>query len=419
MKRIKDFMLMGATASMMLMTTGCDNDKYHYNPNNDAEVLQKTAFAENFKAKYGDISPDQTWDFVGNSAICKLPGMETRATRAAITPIVETSDGFNFDMTDDFIAEAGVKFQDFGEKTPAYYVMPDGPLRLTQVYQGGLKGGNNNFFLHMIVGTGDDTQDIVVASNNQGINMNQKAGKTTTITGIPAGTPISFYLEAHVGSKIYYYNSLEGNPKQMEFSSTIGAYRDGTVIGEKNTVLGCQAAVSSSGEFSNIAYLVDGLSEPQPAPEKIEKIITKRYMVEDLGDIDDFDFNDIVIDVQERTLVENDVVLEREQKATLVHLGGSLPWNVKIGNTWFAGSESDMREGKMYYDTEETISIQGWNPEENNLTVVVARTGNINDGVYTIPFPKKGAAPMIVAVANTLQWMEERVAVPEDWWYMY
>ena len=142
-------------------------------------------------------------------------------------------------------------------------------------------------------------------------------------------------------------------------------------------------------------------------------------MIEDLGDVDDFDFNDIVVDVQERTLVENDVVLEREQKATLVHLGGSLPWNIKIGDIWFGGSESDMREGKMHYDTEETISITGWNPAENNLTVIVARTSNVNDGVYTIPFPKKGAAPMIVAVANTLQWMEERVAVPENWWYMY
>ena len=161
---------------------------------------------------------------------------------------------------------------------------------------------------------------------------------------------------------------------------------------------------------------MDGLTpaERNQAPETIVKVVSRRYLIEDLGSTDDFDFNDIVMDVEQRTVVENGVEGTPVQTATLRHLGGILPWNIKIGDTWFSGSENLMLEGEMGRDAELTKDVTGWNPEENNILVKVA--GRQTESVCLIPFPKKGEVPMVIAVDTYQRWMDERQPIPSTWW---
>lgn len=157
--------------------------------------------------------------------------------------------------------------------------------------------------------------------------------------------------------------------------------------------------------------------------------ISKRYMIEDLGATDDFDFNDIVVDVTENTTVTHhrtykvdangektemitDIITKtsKSQKATIRHLGGILPFTLKVGNTSF-----NRMEGQLDVDVNISKNISGWNPETNNVSIVVEE----KDGAfYTIQFPKAGEAPMIIAVDPDQAWMAERQCVPSSWFYI-
>jgi hypothetical protein len=56
----------------------------------------------------------------------------------------------------------------------------------------------------------------------------------------------------------------------------------------------------------------------------------------------------------------------------------------------------------------------GYNATANNVSVTVETRGD-NEGVFVIPFPKKGTAPKIVAVPVITDWMTERTKVPTTW----
>ena len=142
----------------------------------------------------------------------------------------------------------------------------------------------------------------------------------------------------------------------------------------------------------------------------------KRYMIEDLGSIGDFDFNDIVVDVYETF---------DGQKAVVRALGGTLGFTLHIGSTtWkksptFANSEMKNTQGNIDYDAELYVidNITDWDPINNNISVEIeGKDGDPNSHtVYTITFPKAGDAPMIIAVDPVKRWMNETVSVPKDW----
>ena len=138
--------------------------------------------------------------------------------------------------------------------------------------------------------------------------------------------------------------------------------------------------------------------------------VTKRYMIEDLGSTDDFDFNDVVVDVTQAVvtrhlvsltngLVQKDEVIgsEVDQWAVVRHLGGILPFLLTIGATTLPQLGSPVTFGT---DVELTYEIEGWTPADNNISITV------NDA--RLSFPKAGAIPMIIACDNTVDWTAER-----------
>ena len=78
------------------------------------------------------------------------------------------------------------------------------------------------------------------------------------------------------------------------------------------------------------------------------------------------------------------------------------------GSTIFrSGKESELAK----------FDVTGWVYDDNNISVTVVGKGPNDDGVKTIKFPKKGEAPMMIAVPETQNWMTERSSVPSSWWY--
>jgi hypothetical protein len=158
----------------------------------------------------------------------------------------------------------------------------------------------------------------------------------------------------------------------------------------------------------------------QKVPSVPSLTMQKRYMVEDLGESDDFDFNDIVIDVSDIWTSTPHYVngklnswtdSDKRQEAVIRHLGGILPFKLKIGDT-----ELEEHQGVLGSNPDELYAVSGWNINSHNVSVQVKQS--TNSTVYNnVVFPKAGEAPMIIAVDPTVQWMNERQCVPESWFY--
>ena len=199
---------------------------------------------------------------------------------------------------------------------------------------------------------------------------------------------------------------------------------------------------STDNDFNDLVLAVIG--NPDVPQEKIitedhyevKTCVPKRYMIEDLGSIGDFDFNDIVVDVEDYTVethkvtrtngvITSDEVISTASaptKAVIRALGGTIDFELKIGDTIWKKSDSEYVVTTMYntqgtidYDKELAVfEVSGWNAGANNISVTVTEKSG---DVFTITFPKKGTAPMIIAVDPTQNWMGERVSVPKEWFY--
>lgn len=221
-------------------------------------------------------------------------------------------------------------------------------------------------------------------------------------------------------------------------------------------VIGCEEGDHTNKDYNDLVFMVIG----RPLPEIFEytsgqDVVTsykKQYMVEDMGSAVDWDFNDIVIGVKhdiKRTLSESGgyvsgMTVTNNTKATVRYFCGTIPLRVKIGNTYIPGpNESgwiddptavkattlklgidwperaeDPGNVKGWSPTEKEISVSGYDPDQNNITVWAkqGKDKNVNQGEWKVSFPKTGDTPYIIATDLTIPWMDEGDNIPDTWW---
>lgn len=221
-------------------------------------------------------------------------------------------------------------------------------------------------------------------------------------------------------------------------------------------IIGCEDANLSGSDWdmNDVVFVVVGFPYLPP----IKEIISKRYMIEDLGSTFDFDFNDIVVDVtREATYLwtfdangraeKNATPYSSTTTASLVHLCGTIPFKIQIGNTVlgsvhndgiFAGQNADCSQGGAGFDPTnvspykeylQNVTVEGWNPDENNIVVTTWpnaagwTNSNQSSGLLNYPdgkgenygFPANGEYPYIIACDQTVQWTTELTTVTADW----
>ena len=246
------------------------------------------------------------------------------------------------------------------------------------------------------------------------------------------------YVEAPVGTpiEIYLANVKHGNTKKASVGTSTGnaIYVDGNGAKPEGIELRDDAIIKYVGiedqqltnkdcdfDYNDVVLAIVGNPD---VPEKIiiendeyevPTSITKRYMIEDLGSTDDFDFNDIVVDVTETTVAHHKVTIEngvktsdevvsttKTQKAVIRHLGGTLPFQLTIGDT-----QLDEMQGVLGSDPDAEFTVTGWIPAQNNVSIQVKAK---DSQMYTVlNFPKTGAIPMIFACNDDVEWAAERV----------
>ena len=460
------------------------------------EEKQKNDYASSFVAKYGPIDPNQSWDFTTGERRLATRGTTTISTTIMENGIswgdvskiktVKQDDADAWNHTNIVIENDNATEKNGALLNAMVKALPEGVGRTGQSVV--LVAPSSGFWIYPLFSGGLLTYDLKVKVGNQEpvtvftkdwinfqtvngmkkvINKNGEYVEDGTVNmkGIYIEAPVGTAIEVYIDN-IYCYTKAAGNDAyEKAFPSPAGTTNgraiyvdidkgirpeiEGVTLKENAVIkyigiedISAGAPLPGDNDFNDLVLAVIG--DPDVPQEKIitenkyevKTCVPKRYMIEDLGSIGDFDFNDIVVDVEDYTVethmvtyengvIKTDVVESTKSapsKAIIRALGGTIDFELQIGDTKWKKSESDYVVTTMY-NTQGTIDydkvlaefeVTGWNASDNNISVTVTEKSG---RVFNITFPKEGTAPMIIAVDPTQKWMGERVSVPSTWFY--
>ena len=420
------------------------------------EQEAKSSYIENFTKKYSNVSLNQSWDYTRGAQL---------GTRAAGEVTATLIDGLDFGITNNSITKNNSIYNAIKTVLPERKAQQGNPAVLVTPA--------SSFYIYPISTQGRWTHDLMIrVGDNEPVMLYSKTWTDYSkpyVNGMKSGSTVvdmkGLYVSAPVGTPIDIYidnvNSNQTGPKPSVGTSSGQAIYvdvpedvklevpDGIQLRDDAIIkyVGIEDCTLPSGsektdnDYNDIVLAIVG--NPNVPAEAIitedkytvETNVTKRYMIEDLGSTDDFDFNDVVIDVIANTVTTHTVTYknglldsdevdgeETTTKAIIRAMGGTLDFTLTIGNTTWSKSGAGFEIGKMYntsvpinYAAElATFDVDGWVPAQNNVEIQVL---DKSQNVYNITFPKSGTVPMIIAVNPEVEWMTERTSVPASWFY--
>ena len=457
MRTGKLFMI-GSFAVLGVALTSCSKTDVF---DSNAEIeKQKDDYASTFVKKYGEIDPNQSWDFCTMAPSYSLESSSRALTRDGDANV--NADAVEGEM---LVEKATIDWMSTNMKAgannvakgkPFYLQVPNNSFTIVPIFQG---TASYYWQLWMYVdGVGDkliwskgDIKYITSdgstdwkspGTGNTGMNnAYQIKAPTYEFNNLPENANMYFYLKVWSSYSDFENNTI--NPRKLTslnqmMLALINCPSPANVpAGNEVSIIGCEDNANGDFDYEDLVFMMYG--NPVPPITHVDEVIKgtpKRYMMEDLGEEHpDFDFNDVVVDVisgrekwkREYEILENGGWnLIRETKiedlpdiAVVRAAGGILDFTLTIGNTTWTKSAkfpnyqqmlNTGRDGEINYDKElDTFKVEGWDPDNNNISVTVE--GNPND----ITFPETGKAPMIIAVDPTTNWMFERTPAPKSW----
>lgn len=463
-------------AIMGMAMTSCSRDAF------DSEAVvekQMNGFAANFVKKYGEIDPNQTWDFANMYPVVTL-NSENSDARA----LTRTEANFNRTVgsmlvdkdVEQWVLNNLPKGQNNTVKGRGFTMtVKPNPFTIVPVFQGYARY-YWQLWMH-VEGVGEELvwskgenfkyrkpadPELPWKDAGTGIQGMQRSdgalevmAPTFTYSNLPADATMYFYLKVWAdGSNDGYNKYLKYlddpfNPQYQPYETTsLNQYMldlqgctkpKNLEEGNEVTIIGCEDMLNSSDrDYEDLVFMVYG--NPVPPTKRVDEFVestTKRYMMEDLGDDDDFDFNDVVVDLSNRTKVKyyyesltatDPYKIERTtmpQLCVIRAVGGILDFTLYINDKamWTKSDHFDKtqmlntgRDGAINFNKVlDSFELTTWNATTNNVKVSVETRGNSGQ-VLTIVFPKEGDAPKMIAVDDKTKWMRERKEVPDTWW---
>ena len=472
---VKTMMMVIAASTMVACTKNAD-----LFDSSAIEQNAKATYAENFTKKYPNVDLNQSWDYSTKQSDYRLGSGNKARTRAGEGGITKGSWYEVDNNTLSWMHEQLVEGKDNRKLgNPFYMTVPGNDFTIIPIYQGQagamwnlhvvvdgvdylvweksnseiqkgdiqIKDGDSDEW-HNLHGGGQSWETWNSLYNTDGSDKWLADGSQNLVTAVRS-IPYTFH-DFPVGAEMYFYldvtvsGSGDWDGKYHEINN-VGAHESslkGQMLALQNVprpaniaednevmIIGCEDAdlKDSDWDCNDVVFLVYGKTVPKPIKieegDEIEEVKTVRYMIEDLGSTDDFDFNDIVVDVTEiRTIsptYTNGVVTKwnekgKRQEAVIRHLGGTLPFVLKIGNKEYAAGGQDTFQTSPDLKLDDVTGWTGLNGVHNVSIEVESKN---SEGVFKVQFPKAGEAPMIIAVDPSQGWMTERQSVPADWFY--
>lgn len=423
-----------AALCMCALFASCSKDAGFETPNQFE--LKKNEYNINFVKRYGEVDPNQSWDFTGyaNSTRAVTRGSENYIVDSQVQ---EDYNFFSAITTQDLgVIQALLTKNEATKKVSGNNIKGTASIidwnhnfiaKLTPFYaHSNLPVGTNRYYHLGFSGLGNNAapQEMIANIKVKGFGYNYwyDVKKSTLIHHTSRDVNTN-----NAPSASYWCNySCDANDENPFYKTTnitndysvseIKKVRE-ILIYVNNEYARTYWGFDCDGDddYSDVICLVRNLRYPDPEP------IAKRYLIEDLGDSDDFDFNDIVVDCEDDG--------KGNKTASIRAMGGTYDFTINIGGaTWTKSTDGakltpqvkviDMVNTKAaeisYSKVLATFPIPNWNPSEDNISVTIQES--TYNQVYTIQFPHVGAIPMIVAVSTDVFWMTERSSVPGSWW---
>ena len=375
----------------------------------------KAQYKSNFEKKYGKIDPTQSWDFTGYTSASQA---RTRGKQSVTSESVYLFNTFKTLVKNDRnTVETSI---DYTTTDDLKLWNPNLSITLYPAYSHAIQGEKYSYYHLGIVENGELYDLTANINTKEGYWYDAQKGSLNHNSGRKINS--KSFQEGENSYWVAYYTYPNTTAAYKESNKAIMAsmaefkieyYKEIVVNGDKYWCFDC----NGDRDFSDLICLVDNAD---PAP------IRKRYMIEDLGATDDFDFNDIVVDVIQES--------NGNQKAIVRAMGGTLNFTLTIGNTTWTkdGSKVNVRvngeiveqdtEVATMYNTQAPeydfvlaeFTVTGWDWRNNNISVTVDGNDNVSEK-KVIPFPREGEAPMIIAFDPvTTHWNLERVPFETD-----
>ena len=406
--------------TLVLSSCSSKGEEYSYSPEKAHEFIEKD-YKSAFIQKYGEISPFETWDLSQRgSTLAGFAG--TRGNKGQSSNLVQDmasteSYGYylNYSNNESKIAKLfnnnwGDIVAEFGKVQPTTWA-PSGKIIFSVVGVSRDDASSAKYFTWGVANTPEG--DLYLRQSSPDNGKNAKIG-----------------------------NSAEKHTSSLDFSQIPDGARWFTASSDKKKVDLSSAYNQTITDFKIVTMTIDGVSYTfwgfkcdktnpdytnlvlwvKEIPTVPVPVISKRYMVEDLGGSYDFDFNDVVFDVIKYS--------DGSQKCYVRALGGTLDVTIKVANnSWTKRQDYTITEMLNTNPIDPNLCLKefdatGWDGDNSKVSVIVEGNDKAAGGETTyywaVPFPAQGEAPLIVATMyGSKTWMLERQSVPNVQWFQF
>ncbi len=338
----------------VLSFTACSSDKDLYDPS-QIVANKEAQYAAAFQEKFGTVDANQDWGF-GTS----------RSSRAANTNSNQWANDWVVpgSVTND---EAQAVAQWFAEnQNPASSITLDW----------------TNFFVQFVSRSHGNMDQLVVNGNDHVNNFNASLGSIMLMYDTKS-------------TNFGYHNSLDS---KFHYEYTIQYINGSYYVGFD---------FEAAGQNPNQKEAADGYYKDWIVKITEAKPVSGSYRIiaEDLGAIGDFDFNDVVFDVEWNKQSQKTIV-------TLQAAGGTLPLYIQVGgerrevHELFGVSTATMVNTGMHAENPVKVEFP-WCNSINEVEIIVK---DATAGEYKLK-AETGKAPKKICVPTTYIWTAEREAI--------
>ena len=379
----------------LMMLSSCVKDSFE----NTAEQQKQAQYDYGFVEKYGKVAPSQSWDFSGVTTA-------QTAMRSVSADDVCSKSQYNTELASTSIAKLKKDKDAVKEAVSTTKKIDFAPYKYSSVILLPMfcmqEEKTSALYFTMDICWGDNSVNVYDSKLQNGgywsdAVLEQKCRNINTKSLVKEE---GVYWRAY---PVYGGTSITDKEKNEAIKKNIKDFeiKQFRIIDVEDRSYWC-FDVQYGGQTSYMVFYAKDLKVYEPT------VISKRYMVEDLGSVGDYDFNDIVFDV---------IDTDGKQECFVRALGGTLEISIKVGDsTW---SKAPTYNAKQMINTTAPIDydavyaqfdVTGWDYDKDNVSVIV---NNGAETPYTIQFPANGTIPRMVAVKTTKHWMEESVSVPK------
>lgn len=480
-----------------------------YEPYSREQVF-KGAYERNFVRTFGTIDPSTDWDFSDGIPPIRRDSSLTRTGGADYLADIVNADRYyevNKQLFDAVISQ--IQTSTITDRSFAFLISENDCFDVFPVYLTSEITGQICWSLQMFV---DNEEQIAHTYYSGDDFLGWRMGVDVKVKTSPNGSYQSFSSSStcrdygvRSRSIVHYENSVD--KKLMHFAlmipsynATIGKYAivnsmqsslhyqmrildvpKPAGIGDNLETLfvACEAAdvdapssLSSGKRYQSLVFMIVGPHIPKVLYVRndsegkgwVDYVDSgKRYMIEDLGSSSDFDFNDIVVDVENATSTPINLQQEKryntqakattvnfgqtqasETRATLRFLCGTRPFRLVVGGSSFGlvtdptdQEQTQLQLKNLPLEREATyfrspMQVEGWTPNTqlvipdwdpslNKVSIEVWPNGDVSgehtEGGWKVQFPSAGEVPFMMALPTHTPWSAEGVRFTE--WQKY